>query len=611
MRSIKKTVVSVLISVMLVQLMSGCAADKTADDKTVVSIALWGDQLMENYAPWLEEQFPDVEFDFYSATNSTDYYNYLAEKDELPDIMTVRRFAMKDVEDIKDKLMDLSDTELANSYYQSYLRNYTYSDGTVNWLPASAEIDSLIINKTLFDEYEIEIPTDYESFIAACEAFSEVGITGYASDFNQDYSCMEALQGFSADVLSSAEGIEWRQSYESGVTNQLSGEVWLPVFERMFGVIEAAGMDSDSFNMGLNDVGDAFSNGELAMFRGAVHRMELCGGDYECMIIPFPGDTEEESYYMTYPTFQVAARDTEDEERQELILEIMEAMLSEDGLNHIIPGESVVAYNKDVEMTLDDSISNLEPYIEENRMYIRLASSDMFSVSQTVIGEMLNGEVTTAQEALDEFNRILTENENAAEGGTVCHIDTEYSREFTEEHGNMAASALYNTMREELGVDVLIAQSAAAGCDIHEGDYTAEELNFLINWEGAKARQMELTGAELTEYMEFYLSVKETRDSVCNDSTLPVVSGMEMELSRTDDGYELDKLTVGGEDIDADKTYTVISWDCFAQSYTDILPEAGFTEFETLDANMDDLISQRLVTGGGQLSEPTDYITLN
>ena len=104
--------------------------------------------------------------------------------------MTVRRFSLKDAVLIKDLLYDLSDTDIASTFYGSYLENYTYDDGTINWLPACADVDTIIVNETLFKENNIAIPTDYASFTAACEAFEELGIQGFCSDFGSDYTCM-------------------------------------------------------------------------------------------------------------------------------------------------------------------------------------------------------------------------------------------------------------------------------------------------------------------------------------------------------------------------------------------------------------------------------------
>lgn len=100
--------------------------------------------MLENYAEYICNSFPDVDFEFVLTTNSTDYYRYRQKRNDMPDILSVRRFALKDAVCLKDYLYDLSNTELASTYYGTYLDNYTYDDGMINWLPACAEVDGLI-----------------------------------------------------------------------------------------------------------------------------------------------------------------------------------------------------------------------------------------------------------------------------------------------------------------------------------------------------------------------------------------------------------------------------------------------------------------------------------
>lgn len=197
----RRWVLAVLLWAMLLSLLAGCTGEAggeqgAEDGKDKVTVALWSNQLTEHYAGYLQEAFPEVEFEFYVATNSTDFYRFKESRGDLPDILTVRRFSLNDVEPWKDSLMDLSASELANTYHQSYLRSYTYSDGTVNWLPASAEVDSILINQRLLEENHISLPTNYAEFLKACETLKELGIRPFRSNFSADYTCMEILQGY-------------------------------------------------------------------------------------------------------------------------------------------------------------------------------------------------------------------------------------------------------------------------------------------------------------------------------------------------------------------------------------------------------------------------------
>ena len=71
-------------------------------------------------------------------------------------------------------------------------------------------------------------------------------------------------------------------------------------------------------------------------------------------MLPYLGDKEDESWYLTYPAFQIAASKKAEEtpEREQLILDIMEAMVDQDGQTHISYGKNIIPYNKGVELEL-------------------------------------------------------------------------------------------------------------------------------------------------------------------------------------------------------------------------------------------------------------------
>ena len=93
----------------------------------------------------------------------------------------------------------------------------------MNWLPLCGEVDGLVANRGLFEQYHIPMPTDYDSLVAACQAFEKVGIRGFVADFAYDYTCMEVLQGLSIPEITSMEGRIWRSAYEDPTNETVTG----------------------------------------------------------------------------------------------------------------------------------------------------------------------------------------------------------------------------------------------------------------------------------------------------------------------------------------------------------------------------------------------------
>lgn len=602
----------VLLTLAALLLLAGCSGNGQRDGPKgeTVTIALWSDQLTEGYGQYLQKTFPGVDFQFYVATNSADFYRFKEQAEDLPDILTLRRFSLNDVSPWRDALADLSDSELANTFPQSYLRSYTYSDGTVNWLPACGEIDSILVNRSLLEENGLDVPANYQEFLDVCAALREKGIRPFRSNFGADYTCMEVLQGLSASRLASQEGREWRQLYESGQTDQLSGEVWLPVFQRMLDFLDQAGLGPADLEGSTADLFTAYQNRECAMIRATCGEAGFYGVGAESVMMPYYGDSPEDSWYLTYPAFQVAAsaRAEESPERKELIFSIMEAMLSQEGLRHVANGQNMIAYNRGVELERSPLLSGAGPLLEANQLYIRLASSDMFSASQKVVQGMLAGTYTDARSAFDAFNEAM--GGGGAEATAAAHIETGYAYAFEPGGGSPAASAVMNTLREELGTELLAGQSVNVAGNIAAGDYTREELDFLTMGESVDILLCTMTGEQLFHYLSSVLTASGRRGSVINDSALYVSSGFEMEVRKTEEGYVLEELRRDGGKLDRARTYSVALLGSELMMHGDLLAAAGITDYEEAETPFKQLVAERLAEGK-QLVPPTDYITLH
>ena len=229
-------------------------------------------------------------------------------------------------------------------------------------------------------------------------------------------------------------------------------------------------------------------------------------------------------------------------------------------------------------------------------------------MSQNVVQRILLGELKTPKDAFDAFNTLMTETKSSDD--VAAHIDTAYSNQFTAEHGNLAASAVYNTVRAEAGVDMVFGQSCYISSDIYAGDYTQKDLGYLINNDVGKAVIAYLTGEQLFNLVQYTFSLKGNRGAVSNDSTLYVSSGFEMDISKTDSGYTLNALTVNGTELDPNAKYSVLVCSDYDWYIIDALKAIGCKDYESDDVHFEAYVLKRLAEDGGQLEKPTDYMTL-
>ena len=116
----KRWISLLLALVMVTALLPGCAGGKHAgkNGKVAISMYMWDRSMFNELSPWLEEKFPDIEFTFIQAFNTIEYYkDLLARGEEIPDIITCRRFSLNDAAPLAGHLMDLSQTDVAGTFY--------------------------------------------------------------------------------------------------------------------------------------------------------------------------------------------------------------------------------------------------------------------------------------------------------------------------------------------------------------------------------------------------------------------------------------------------------------------------------------------------------------
>ena len=608
-----KILAVLLAMVTTVSLLSGCGGKSAEkEDAETITVYLWSTSLCEKYAPYIQEQLPDINVEFVVGNNDLDFYKFLEENGGLPDIITCCRFSLHDASPMKDSLMDLSTTNVAGAVYDTYLRNFMNEDGSVNWLPVCADAHGFVVNKDLFEKYDIPLPTDYESFVSACQVFEEMGIRGFAADYYYDYTCMETLQGLSASELSSADGRRWRTTYsdpDSTKREGLDSTVWPEAFERMEQFIQDTGLSQDDLDMNYDDIVEMYQSGKLAMYFGSSSGVKMFQDQgINTTFLPFFQENGEK-WLMTTPYFQVALnRDlTKDETRRKKAMEVLSKMLSEDAQNRIISeGQDMLSYSQDVDMQLTEYLKDVKSVIEENHMYIRIASNDFFSISKDVVSKMLSGEYD-AEQAYQSFNSQLLE-EKATSENVVLNSQKSYSNRFHSSGGNAAYSVMANTLRGIYGTDVLIATGNSFTGSVLKAGYTEKMAGDMIMPNGLLAYNSKMSGAELKETVRNFVEGYQEGFIPFNRGSLPVVSGISVEVKETADGYTLSKIIKDGKKIQDNDTFTVTC--LMMPQHMEAYPADGNITFNGGDTSVKDTWTEYVSEGNAILAESEDYMTL-
>lgn len=558
---------AVLAVAMMATALSGCGTSNKKEEEETITVYLWNTALYDKYAPYIQSQLPDVNIEFVVGINDLDFYKFMKENGDLPDIIMSRRFSRHDAVDLKDQLMDLSSTEEAGAVYETYLRDFTNADGSVNWLPICGTGDGIVANKALFDKNNIPLPTDYDSFVAACQSFEKLGIRGFAADFVYDYTCMEILQGMSVPEITSMEGSMWRSSYEDpeGEENGLDDTVWPVVFENMEQFIKDVNLVPEDTEMDYDPVISMFTEGKAAMNK----------------------DLEQNAA------------------RKEKALRVLGVMLSEGAQKVLSNNQDVITYNRNVDLELSPCLENLKPIISQNHMYIRVASNDFFAVSKDVVTKMLQGEYD-ARQAYEAFDSQLRQPKDD-QSETILTQEKGYSRVFYTKGGNASYSAMANTVRNLYGGDVLVAPGYSFTGSVLAAEYTEKQVGNLIMPNGLFAYSGEMTGQELKECIRDYVEGIEGGFKPFNRGSLPVVSGVAIKVQEQDGEYILLEVKKDGKAVKDDEVFKVVCLNNGGYMAPFLAKESPVLEKAEQNVKAD---LTEYIKSGNTLEAPEDYITL-
>ena len=589
--------------------LSGCGQSKKEISKNDdhLTVYLWENRLMKNIAPYIQEQFPDHDIEFIVGNNDTDLYSYFEEHGELPDIITVRRFSGTDAQDLQPYLMDFASYDVVSRYYSYALQYYKNSKDEIQWLPICGIPQTIIANKTLFDQYGIKIPENYEEYAQACQQFYDNGIKPYSLDLAEDWSAHEVIQTGAIGEFMSLDGIKWRSSAESASENiAFDDALWERIFSETNTFLRDSHFTKEDISVDINTATQMFLEGKAAMFHGYPALMQEFQKqmDAELIRIPFFSQISDEAFINMTPSLNIAFnKDLEkDQEKLDLALDVLDCMISEEGQKLIAEGSGVISLNIDVPSMMED-VPGLEDEISDNSVYIRYSAQKSFDASLEAVHGLLSGEMDATQ-AYNVFRNLM--NSKDTEEKATVNFEHKYSISLNDKNGRDAASSILTTIRKENDAQLAFAPYYYFTSSVYKGECAGSRVALMTAKSSDTSLYLaKINGKQIHELVSKYLTDSNDDFSVTDKYELPIASGMKIVIKDEENKFSLKDIIVNEKKLDEEKEYSILLTETTMSILKKINPECAIEQLN------DTTLSSAWVAAmanGQQPSAPEDYI---
>ena len=585
-------------------ILAGCGQSKKDDHLTVY---LWENRLMKNIAPYIHEQFPDQDIEFIIGNNDTDLYSYFKEHGELPDIMTVRRFSGTDAQDLQPYLMDFASYDVVSKYYSYAVEYYKNTDDEIQWLPICALPQTIIANKTLFDQYGIKVPENYEEYVQVCQQFYDKGIKPYSMDLAEDWSNQEIIQAAAIGEFTSLDGIDWRNKAETSAGEiKFDDVLWKRIFSETSQFLKDSHFSEEDINVNSNTGTQMFVEGKSAMFHGQPTDMQKLQDqmDAELIRIPYFSQTSDSSFVYMFPSLNIAFNKEleKNQEKLDTALDVLDCMNSEQGQKLIADGSGVISFNTDVPSMMQN-VPGLEEEIKDTSIYIRYSAQKSFDASLEAVHGLLSGKMDEMQ-AYNAFRSAMN-SKDSKEKSTV-NFENEYSISLNDKSGRDAASSILTTIREENDAQLALTPYYYYTSSIYKGECTSSRVGLMTAKNSDTPLYLvKLNGEQVYELVKKYLTEADENFYVTTKYELPIASGMKIIVKNEENGFSLKDITINDKKIDTEKEYSILLTDTTKSILKKINPKCAVEQIG------DTTLSSAWIaamSNGQQPSAPEDYI---
>ena len=235
-------------------------------------------------------------------------------------------------------MKNIASYDVVSKYYSYAVEYYKDTDDEIQWLPICAIPQTIIANKTLFDQYGIKVPENYEEYVQVCQQFYDKGIKPYSMDLAEDWSNQEIIQAAAIGEFTSLDGIDWRNKAETSAGEiKFDDVLWKRIFSETSQFLKDSHFSKEDINVNINTGPQMFVEGNSAMFHGQPTDMQKLQDQMDAKLIRIPYflQTSDSSFVYMFPSLNIAFNKELEKNKEKLdtALDVLDCMISEQGQN--------------------------------------------------------------------------------------------------------------------------------------------------------------------------------------------------------------------------------------------------------------------------------------
>ncbi len=287
------------LSAAAVFLLSACTPSKKASDGDSLT---WGIRYgYEDFLNLASETCPDIELEFspYAGANPFGYSWAQMRGNDIPDIFITSQ--VLDAELASERLADLSGFDFANDISSTILEQASI-DGGVYLLPVNNTMHGIYYNKTLMEENNWKVPTNFTELESLCAQIRSAGMTpGLVGTKLNDDPFSAVFNLAKTGWLSTPEGAAWENDFLSGSAS--AAGMWEGTMDYVQRYIDIGMFSADPEDRGNKELILEEMGNRRVMFCTSmldVNMTELPNGD-QLGMMPYPSEDGSKNIFIYSP----------------------------------------------------------------------------------------------------------------------------------------------------------------------------------------------------------------------------------------------------------------------------------------------------------------------